>query len=72
MIRSDEADRYRAVVAALPDPTRCVVRLHCVLGWEFALIAQALRILAREVEDHLAEALASIGRALDGASGSAH
>jgi DNA-directed RNA polymerase specialized sigma24 family protein len=71
MTEIDEAARYRAALDALPDLQRRAFRLHCVLDWKIGDIAAALRVPARDVEDHLAAAIVAIGRALDAPSGSA-
>ncbi len=57
--------RYREVVASLPERMREVFLLHRVEQLSYKEIAARLGISARTVEWHIAEAIVRIGRGLD-------
>ena len=58
-------DRYARAVAALPDITRQVLLADFLGDEDFTAIAARLGITTREVEQHIADALAAIAQALD-------
>ena len=58
-------DRYREVVASLPDRMREVFLLHRVEQLSYKEIANRLGISVRTVEWHIAEAIVRIGKGLD-------
>lgn len=58
-------DRYREIVASLPNRMREVFILHRVEDLSYKEIAVRLDISVRTVEWHFAEALVRIGRGLD-------
>ena len=62
-----QAERYAKALAALPKTTRDVLLAHQRDGTSFGTIASRLGITTREVEQHIADAILEIGRALDGA-----
>jgi RNA polymerase sigma-70 factor (ECF subfamily) len=57
--------RYREVVASLPDRMREVFVLHRVEELSYKEIAARLNISVRTVEWHIAEAIVRIGKGLD-------
>jgi RNA polymerase sigma-70 factor (ECF subfamily) len=57
--------RYRQVVASLPERMREVFVLHRVEGLSYKQIAEHLDISVRTVEWHIAEAIIRIGQGLD-------
>jgi RNA polymerase sigma-70 factor (ECF subfamily) len=59
-------ERYRCLFAALPPRTREVFSLHRLDDLSYREIAERLDISIRTVEWHVAEAVARIGRGLDG------
>ncbi len=62
-----QAERYVKAIAALPETTRDVLVAHQRDGQDLSTIASRLGITTRDVEQHLADAILAIGRALDGA-----
>ena len=58
-------ERYRAIVATLPERMREVFILHRIEGLSYKEIAARLDISPRTVEWHIAEAIVRIGRELD-------
>lgn len=58
--------RYRAAVAALPEDQRAVFTMHRVHDLTIVDIAGRLGLPTTEVEAHLAAALLTITKALDG------
>jgi RNA polymerase sigma-70 factor (ECF subfamily) len=74
-VRADQSDaieaeqmrqRYREVVAALPERMREVFILHRVEDLSYKEIAARLDISVRTVEWHISEAIVRIGKGLDG------
>lgn len=59
-------ERYRAAVAALPADTRTIFLLHCVDDLDIAMIAARTGHPPALVEQHIADAILAIWRALDG------
>jgi DNA-directed RNA polymerase specialized sigma24 family protein len=64
---TSRAERYAKALAALPQTTRDVLLAHQRDGQGLGTIASRLGITTREVEQHIADAILEIGRALDGA-----
>lgn len=60
-----QAEQYAEALAELPKATREVLLAHQRDGEDFGTIAARLGITTREVEQHLADAILAIGRALD-------
>lgn len=57
-------DRYRRALAALPTVKRDVLHAHQHHGQSYDEIAERLGMTTRDVEHHIAEALAAIADAL--------
>ena len=64
-ISADQAARYADAVAALPEMTRTVLLAHQRDEQDFGAIAATLGITTREVEQHIADALLALGRAVN-------
>ncbi|NMN06740.1 MULTISPECIES: sigma factor-like helix-turn-helix DNA-binding protein [unclassified Novosphingobium] len=64
---ASQAERYAKAIAALPETTRDVLLGHQRDRQDLSAIASRLGINTRDVEQHLADAILAIGRALDGA-----
>lgn len=60
----EQLDHMRRAIAALPEVTREIYRLHLFDGLDFAEIAGRLGIECNDVERHVAEAIVLIDRAL--------
>lgn len=58
------ADRYRKALGALPSVTRDILHAHQQLGQSYDAIAEQFGMTTRDVEHHIAEALAAISDAL--------
>ena len=59
-----QLERMRRAIAALPEPTAQVYRLHLLDGLAYPAIAERLGIDAAEVEHRIAEAIVLIDRDL--------
>ena len=59
-----QLERMRRAIAALPEPTRTVYRLHLCDGLDYPAIAARLGIDCGEVEHCIAAAIVAIDRAL--------
>lgn len=64
-ICAGQAERYARALDVLPEVTREVFLAHQRDEQDFATIAARLGLTTREVEQHVADALLAIGRALD-------
>lgn len=65
----DVLERIRAAMAALPEPTRTILRLTRMEGKTQREVAQQLGVSTTTVENHLRRALALLGRIRDGEAG---
>lgn len=63
-----DADRYRSALDALPSATRRVFLLHRAHGLDLATIARRTGQPPAAVEQHLADAILALAKALDAAS----
>lgn len=59
-----DLDRVRRAIAALPEPTRTVYRLHVFEDLDYRAIAERLGFSVAQIEQHVAEAIVLTGRAL--------
>lgn len=59
-------DRVRSAIAALPEPTRTILRLTRLEGLTQREAAQQVGVTTTTVENHLRRALASLARIRDG------
>lgn len=59
-----QLERMRRAIAALPEPTGTVYRLHLLEGLDYLTIAERLGIEIARVEDCVAEAIVFIDREL--------
>jgi RNA polymerase sigma-70 factor (ECF subfamily) len=59
-----QLERMERAIAALPEPTRTVYRLHLFAGLDYLEIGAALGLSSAAVERHVAEAIVLIDRAL--------
>jgi RNA polymerase sigma-70 factor (ECF subfamily) len=57
--------RYRAAVAGLPEPARAIFLLHRREGLSYEQIAALRDLSIADVEQHIAEAIYRLLRALD-------
>lgn len=62
----DIRERYREVLSDLPDATRKIFLLHRVDGLDYKAIATTCGIAVADVERHIAAAILTLTRALDG------
>lgn len=62
----DMLDRIHAAIAALPEPTRTILRMTRLEGKTQRETAEALGITSTTVENHLRRALAQLGSIRDG------
>lgn len=62
----DMLERIRAAIAALPEPTRSILRLTRLEGKTQRETAEMLGVSTTTVENHLRRALARLGRVRDG------
>jgi DNA-directed RNA polymerase specialized sigma24 family protein len=69
VVRMNNADRYRAAVAALPADTRRIFLLHRADGLDIASIAERTGRSTTVVEQHIANAILAIWTALESEQG---